>query len=216
MEINTTLDSATTVEFIKLVPSLLWISLALFIFLYFKDTLRDNILPNMGSIKGFGVEVTIAREQMDRSFEKWNIKADDKDRARVLARAKRIAPILNGAKMLWLDDEPGTLIEERLLLGQLGISVDFFDKFSEELMSKLTNNAYDLVVSDMKYQNPDGVKVKNNLLEEMVKRKIDIPLIYYVGNYDRERGVPLNSFGMTDRPDQFLHLVFDIIERKRS
>jgi len=216
MEINTTLDSATTVEFIKLVPSLLWISLALFIFLYFKDTLRDNILPNMGSIKGFGVEVTIAREQMDRSFEKWNIKADDKDRARVLARAKRIAPILNGAKILWLDDEPGTLIEERLLLGQLGISVDFFDKFSEELMSKLTNNAYDLVVSDMKYQNPDGVKVKNNLLEEMVKRKIDIPLIYYVGNYDRERGVPANSFGMTDRPDQFLHLVFDVIERKRS
>lgn len=170
----------------------------------------------MGSIKGFGVEVTIAREQMDRSFEKWNIQADDKDRNLALARAKRIAPLLKGAKVLWLDDEPGTLIEERLLFGQLGMSVDFFDKFSEELMLKLTKNAYDLVISDMKYQKPDGVKVKNSLLEEMVKRKIDIPLIYYVGNYDQERGVPANAFGMTDRPDQLLHLVFDVIERKKS
>jgi hypothetical protein len=216
MEINTTLDSTTMVELIKLVPSLLWILLALIIFLYFKDTLRENILPYMGSIKGFGVEVTIAREQMDRSFKKWNIQADDKDRDLVLARAKRIASLLNGAKVLWLDDEPGKLIDERLLFGQLGMSVDFFDKFSEELMTKLTKNPYNLVISDMKYLNPDGIKVKNSLLDEMVKRKIDIPLIYYVGNYDRERGVPANAFGMTDRPDQLLHLVFDVIERKKS
>lgn len=215
MPSNMTLDSTMTVELIKLIPSILWIFLVLMIFFSFKDTVRDNILPNMGSIRGFGIEITIAREQMDKSFEKWKITGDGDERAIALSRAKRIASLLQGAKILWMDDEPETLIEERLLIGQLGISIDFFTKCSEAI-SKLEKYGYDLIISDIKYKNSNGMMVKNNLLEEMVKKKIDIPLIYYISNYDKERGTPAHAFGITERPDQLLHLILDVIERKRS
>lgn len=221
MAANITSDSTITVEFIKLIPSLLWVVLIGVIFLYFKDTIRDKVLPNLGSIKGFGMEITIIREAMDKSIEKWdNIKVDNKERSIVLNRAKRLAPILQGAKILWISFKPETLNEERSLLSQLGISVDFaksinFANDFSEVQSRL-EQGYDLILSDLKYIDANGEKKNNNLMMEMAKREFDFPVIFYVGMYDKERGTPAHAFGITDRPDQMLHLVFDVLERKRS
>jgi hypothetical protein len=35
-----------------------------------------------------------------------------------------------------------------------------------------------------------------------------------VGNFNAQDGVPLGAFGITNRPDELLHLVLDIVERK--
>jgi len=218
---NITSDSTITAELIKLIPSLLWIFLVGGIFFYFKDTVRDRILPNLGSIKGFGIEITIIREAMKKSIEKWgNIQVGDEERSIVIKRAEGIAPILQRARILWISYKPETLIEELSLLTKLGMSVDFaksvdFVKGFSEIKSKIKLD-YDIILSDIKYIDANGEKQDNNLIKELVKRGLDIPVIFYVGKYDKERGTPAHAFGITDRPDQMLHLIFDALERKRS
>ena len=110
-------------------------------------------------------------------------------------------------------------MEERILFGQLGILVDIFNNFSGDFqkifISILENKDYDIILSDMKYYDKDKKNKKNNLLEELVIKEKDIPLIYYIGEYDKGRGVPAHAFGITDAPDQLIHLVCDALERIR-
>ena len=44
----------------------------------------------------------------------------------------------------------------------------------------------------------------------------DTPVIFYVGEVDERRGPPPGSAGITNRPDELLHLVLDVLERRRS
>ena len=39
------------------------------------------------------------------------------------------------------------------------------------------------------------------------------PVIFYVGVFEPERGVPGQAFGITNRPDELLHLTLDALER---
>ena len=70
MDFNLTVDSNASLELIKLIPTILWILVVISIFLYFRSSIRDYILPNLGSVKGFGLEITVAREEINKSFEK--------------------------------------------------------------------------------------------------------------------------------------------------
>jgi hypothetical protein len=42
------------------------------------------------------------------------------------------------------------------------------------------------------------------------------PVIYYVGRPNPDAGVPADAFGVTNRPDQLLHLVIDALSRVRG
>jgi len=52
-------------------------------------------------------------------------------------------------------------------------------------------------------------------LEQLRKEKA-IPAIFYVGVIDPTKGVPPLAFGMTNRPDELLHLTLDALERKKA
>jgi hypothetical protein len=41
------------------------------------------------------------------------------------------------------------------------------------------------------------------------------PVIFYIGQRDRERGTPADAFGITDRPDELLHMILDALARVR-
>jgi len=41
------------------------------------------------------------------------------------------------------------------------------------------------------------------------------PVIFYVDAIDPTKGVSPLAFGMTNRPDEFLHLTLDALERKK-
>ena len=41
------------------------------------------------------------------------------------------------------------------------------------------------------------------------------PVIYYIGRPDPDAGLPAGAFGITNRPDQLLHLVIDALSRVR-
>jgi len=43
----------------------------------------------------------------------------------------------------------------------------------------------------------------------------ETPVIFYVGKLDSHQGTPAGAFGITNRPQELLHLVLDALERKR-
>ena len=43
----------------------------------------------------------------------------------------------------------------------------------------------------------------------------ETPVVFYIGQ-ESTRGVPVGAFGITNRPDELLHLVLDVLERRRS
>ena len=80
-------------------------------------------------------------------------------------------------------------------------------------MAALRSNVYDLVISDMRRGSvPDeGL----SLLRKMREGRYPQRVVFYVGRADPEKNMPTGSFGITDRPDELLHLIMDILERQR-
>ena len=52
-------------------------------------------------------------------------------------------------------------------------------------------------------------------LEQFRKEDKTTPVIFYVGVFAPEKGVPVQAFGITNRPDELLHLILDALERKK-
>jgi hypothetical protein len=47
----------------------------------------------------------------------------------------------------------------------------------------------------------------------MQQRGDKIPPIFYMGLFEPDKGIPPRAFGATNRPDEFLHLTQDALER---
>ena len=41
-----------------------------------------------------------------------------------------------------------------------------------------------------------------------------LPILFFVGDYRPELGVPADAAGITNRTDELLHLVLDVLERR--
>lgn len=129
-----------------------------------------------------------------------------------LRRAELVAPILRHAQILWVDDNPENNIYEREVLRTLGSNTDVVTS-TEGGMVALQSKVYDLVVSDMSRGGTPNEGLV--LLQEMRKRRFPQRMVFYVGTIDADRGKPAGSFGITDRPDELLHLIMDVLERQR-
>jgi hypothetical protein len=129
----------------------------------------------------------------------WNRMAHIKDRNLTL-------------KALWLDDS-GIVMQcsEKRLIEAIGVELhicpdpDLAHQF-------LGNTLYDFIISDMK--RGDDHKAGLNFLENLVTQGKWIPTIFYITQYNAAKGVPPYAFGITNRPNELLHLVMDVIERK--
>lgn len=201
------------VELIRLIPSVLWVIVVAIVIGVFYKPIRHELLPRMSGFRAFGVEVGFIRQDLDKAVAKQEADVSESDRVQALARAQRATSILQGARVLWVDDNPDNNIYERAVLRSLGMSVDVATTSSEAL-SMLSQRGYDTVISDM---NRDGVADEGlKFLTEMRERGLNRRTIFYIGRVDRDRGAPPYAFGMTDRPDELLHLVLDVLERERS
>jgi CheY-like chemotaxis protein len=229
-------DVAT--ELIKLIPTVLWALVAVWIILLFKDPIRMQVLPRLTGVKAFGVEFSLAREELNRAAKDAEKTAREAERtlpkreleratatagldyiatpeqlSQVLRRAEAVIPALQpGARILWVDDHPENNANERRMLESLRIAVN--EALStDQALSRLEQSPYDAVISDMS-RNGD-VQAGLRLLSEMRGKGIDAPVIFYVGLIDPSTGTPPGAFGITFRPDELLHYVLDSLERRR-
>ena len=68
-------------------------------------------------------------------------------------------------------------------------------------------------ISDMLRCNKITAGLK--FLGQFRKENKAAPVIFYLAVFDAQKGVPAQSFGVTNGPDELLHLILDVLERKK-
>ena len=205
-------------ELVKLIPSILWFLLVVILVLLFYRPIRDDLLPNLTSLKGGGVELSFVKDSIDAALElaekspQWRVTVSSKDKEQALKRAKKHLQIFHEAQFLWVDDYPENNFNEQVMFRQLRVGIRTAES-TEKALEILKTHHFDLVISDMARGD------KNTAGLEFLKqfRKVDktTAVIFYLGEFDANKGVPAQAFGITNRPDELLHLTLDALERKK-
>jgi hypothetical protein len=195
------------------VAELLWVVLATGV-LVFGYRRRHEVARLLKSVKlPGGIELTFRDRLDDAIAEKATTPVPDADRSLVLRRAGRDAAVTEGARILWVDDAPQGNIPERKMLRSLGIMIDLA-RSSEEGLETLDRADFDLVISNIDRDgNPEaGVE----FLTQMRETAHAEPVAFYILNLDPGLGTPGDAIGITNRPDELVHLVLDGLERVRG
>jgi CheY-like chemotaxis protein len=206
-------------ELIEIIPSLLWFSFVFVIFILFYKRIRDELLPRLGGIKAGGVEFSFVENSIEAAVEfgekskRWDVKVPEKDKKAALNRARNHLNTFRNAKILWVDDYPENNRNERRMFRQLKADIDIA-KNSSEALEMLRCDIYDLVISDIARDDKDDLDGLQ-FLAELRKTGADTPVIFYIGVMQAGKGVPEHAFGITNRPDELLHLTLDALERNR-
>ncbi len=123
------MSTEISVELIKLIPTLLWISLIVAVLV----AARAQMLLRVRDLTGFklgptGVEATFIVRALENAEKASAIPAEkmatSSDRSVVARRAERNREVLRGAQLLWVDDNPNNNYYEISLFSALGITVD--------------------------------------------------------------------------------------------
>jgi CheY-like chemotaxis protein len=180
---------------------------------------REHILEIKTALRISGIDVedhpddtAPIRRDLDEAVGKQAAKVSENDRSQVLRRAQYAAQLLQGAQLLWVDDNPDNNIHERRIFRSLGIFVDLA-RSTQEAIGMLQHTKYDVIISDL--ARGDIKDAGLQFLEEISKRNLYRWTILYTSPRAAARGLPAKAFAITARPDHLLHYVIDAIERER-
>ena len=213
-------------EIIKLIfgflPTLLWFSLALAVLIIFYKPIRNELLPNLSGFKAMGLELAFITKSINDALElaeknkKWIVDVPPEAKENVLNRAKQHLKILKDAQIFWIDDCPENNLNEWQMFFQLRTKIDIA-KSTDEALKKLAEKKYDLIISDMarKEGEKDLADAGIRFLTKFREKNSKTPVIFYIGVYKPEKGLPPGAFGITNRPDELLHLVIDALSRQK-
>ena len=204
-------------ELVELIPALLWFALAVCLLVMFRTRLAD-LFTRLGAVEAMGIKLVCMRESIEAALDlaekapQWQVHVPPEDKRRVLDRARSQYRLIKGAQFLWVDDRPENNVNERRMFRQLDVDIDTVTD-NHKALTALEAAAYDLVISDI--ARP-GQTSGLDLTKDLNARGLNTPIVFYVGNYRSELGVPPYSFGITNRPDELLHLCLDVVSRKRD
>jgi CheY-like chemotaxis protein len=212
------------------IGAVVWPALLLVLLLLFRVPLRafiDNL--SEFSLKAGGVEATakrtavlaagIATSEASRPMDEGDSAPAPSRIAAVAAQASdpRNRRRFEGARILWVDDQPRNNAYEVSTLKELGISIDeVLD--TDDALNALSNRGYDLVISDM--GRPPDNRAGYTLLDQMQTRSIRIPLIIYSFQGSRldhqAEARSRGAKGSTSSPTDLFELITDILGSKGS
>ncbi|NIW80883.1 MAG: response regulator [Calditrichae bacterium] len=212
------MDANLTIELIKLIPAILWFLLAVVLVLLFYKPIRHNLLPQLSAFKALGMEFSFVRESISTAIEvaekskKWEVTIPEEDRISVENRVRKHLHLFRHVRILWIDDVPENNRDVEEMFNRLNVRLDNATG-TEEALSKLKHHQYDVILSDMVRDGDQTAGLK--FLAQYSRQKKRVPVIFYVGTIDPEKGVPPKAFGITHRPDELLHLILDVLERRK-
>ena len=214
------------------IAALLWVVVALVAILILRGILRTNrgTLTKLGLGPG-GVTLEFAEAKLDesvrRSDEQTRQTVGDAAKRSVLDRLQRNADLLRRARILWADDHPENNLPIVELLRRFGAGVDT-PRSNDEALSLLTANRYDVVISDVARddEGPRSDLMGVELAEQVFKRW-GLRVLLFTGRFnpatlpgatDAERLELVEQlqrcvFASTNRVDEVLHYILDILER---
>lgn len=98
------------------------------------------------------------------------------------------------------------------ILKSIGFKIRFCSK-SDEAQKIIEGEKIDLVISTIRREKSqtEGLDFLKRLVNNGIKK---IPFVFYINVVEKEKGVPGYAFGITNKPNELLHLIADIIDRK--
>ncbi|MBN8442944.1 MAG: DUF4062 domain-containing protein [Thauera sp.] len=133
--------------------------------------------------------------------------------SQVARRAARLAQVIAGAQVLLVNDVPEQMNHVVSLMEQLKIDITI-ETTSDAALASLGSKRFDAVISDMERFGVQDEGLR--FLERLRRLPSTPPVIFTVGAYRPDRGIPTYAFGITNRVDECLNLLFDALERARG
>lgn len=206
------------IELVKILPSVFWLLVAIIVVLIFYRPIRNQLLPLVTGLKIGGIECSFVREAIEASVAlaqkhgDWQVEVSEEQARQAMDRASRHLGLVQKAKILWVDDNTEHNFNEIKMLHQLRADVETA-RSTEEALAALEKKPFDIILSDMKRGDDGQAGLK--MLDRLRSAHPTVPVIFYVGTFEPARGVPPFAFGLTNRPDEMLHLVLDVLERHK-
>ena len=202
------------IEIIQIIPDILWIVLAFVALNYLYKLLNKHVLPYMKSLSVYGVEIELLRTinsiiEIAEKHKEWKVDVSKKEKTNVINRVQKNYHLFHDTSILWFDDRPNTLSNEIRMFQQFGVKIDMISSLSDAI-SKLKTEKYTIIISDIKRESSEESGI--NTLKKIIDKGYTIPTIFYVGRL-KSKGTPPHAFGITNKPNELLHLVIDILER---
>lgn len=219
-------------DLLNAIASILWVAvgIAVIVLLWKLLTQRAGSLSKFG-VGPTGVTMEFAEAKIDQAVQGADA-ATKRTIGRVARRAvvdrlQRNADLLARARILWVDDHPENNTPVIELLRSYGATIDT-PRSNGDALALLSGSRYDVVASDVARDNEGpGSELKGVELAEQVYRRWNQPTVLFTARFDpttlpgmsAEERLELVSrlqgpvFGRTNRMDEALHLIMDLIER---
>ncbi len=222
-------------DLLRAIAAFSWVVLAFVVFLALLRVLRSQDVPltKLGLGPG-GVTMEWAEAKFDAAVSRSD---DETQRAignvakrSVIERLKTHADLLARARILWVDDHPennAALIE---LLREFKASIDT-PRSNKEAFTLLGESRYDVIISDVgRDDEGPGSDLKGIELARTVFERWGQRVLLFTARFDPARVPGLSDekrlrlvtevqrsvFGRTNRYDEALHLVLDMLERVKA
>jgi hypothetical protein len=134
-----------------------------------------------------------------------------RSRSSALRRAEHVENALRGARILWVDDHPENNAWERELFRSLGVA-NVSVESTQSALACLEKESFDVLISDIRRDREESDGIAGALQIHAVKATL--PIVFYVQDLASPR-IPEPACGITNEPNELLHLVLDRLERVR-
>lgn len=195
---------------VGLLPHVLWAAVVVAIFVWIGPEAIRSALRRLSKVGVAGVELEF-RDELEAAVEAREKPSTPEDVARASRRLAASAPLVRGSRILWVDDQPENNHLDVRLLRSAGAKVTLAES-TAEAFREMGRAHFDIVISDI--SRGDDPTAGLRMAEIFPARGVSSPLIFYVG--EARKPIPDGAFGVTDRPDELLHLILDALARLRS
>ena len=154
---------------------------------------------------------TSLQQYLDQSAAKFNIIYSQRLKEAVLRRMTFVKEMRIPFTVLWIDDKPAYIASELAILRSIGIEFQLAAS-SAAGRAILDQQAIDLIISDVGREQKRRAGFE--FAEALVADESQVPMVIYTIFRDPTYLLPPNIFGIALQPDELIHYVLDVMERK--
>jgi CheY-like chemotaxis protein len=215
------------IEIVRIVPTIfMLILISIGLIIVRRPVLK--LLEKITHLQAFGVDVNfkeVAKENLRAAIKSYTFDPNmpDDKLQEIINKAESLQDRLKGARILWVDDTPLANANIHHFLNQFGVIIDNTTRTDEAIAAlRWSANAYKVIVTDM---NRDGngragldLLEGISTLQDEMRTKPDVPMldippvIVFVNENKPELGIPKGALKITDRVDELLTVMFEIVK----
>ncbi|WP_306318705.1 MULTISPECIES: response regulator [unclassified Streptomyces] len=216
-------QEALLIKLIGTAPAILWVAFASVVYFTLRGTIVQRLVPRVTAVRALGIEVEMAGELLAEAESRAGSPGQAEEeqappvartstRRAALGRLEHAAELLQGGRILWVDDHPSSVAPLVELFRGVGMTVELTVS-TDEAMPLLRSRPYDILISDIDRGGDPQAGIR--MLRTLENDRVRVPVLFYTGNFDPERGVDRRIFAATTSPVELVNYVIDLMERAR-